>query len=174
MADTAYTRIYHRGKIKREIIYISYHDALTGLYNRRYFEEEINRLDTKRNYPLSIVFADVNGLKKTNDNHGHKKGDEILIKVAEIIESEFRSDDIIARIGGDEFVALLPKTKNEDSEKIVDRIKKKCSESYIDSIEISIAFGVDAKIESKQNINDIIKNAEDKMYSDKSKNKTNK
>ncbi len=164
-----YSDISQRKNAQREITYMSYHDALTGLYNRRFFEEEISRLDTKRNYPLSIVFADVNGLKNTNDNYGHKKGDKLLKEAAKIIKSEFRSDDIIARIGGDEFIALLPKTKIEDSERIVDRIKKKCSESYIDSIEISIAFGVDAKIEPEQNINDIIKNAEDKMYCNKKK-----
>ncbi|MCK5763256.1 MAG: GGDEF domain-containing protein, partial [Clostridiales bacterium] len=166
---TGFWTILDRGEQVEQIKYLSFHDSLTGFYNRRFFEEEISRLDTKRNYPLSIVFADVNGLKNTNDNYGHKEGDKLLKEAAKIIKSEFRSDDIIARIGGDEFIALLPKTKIEDSERIVDRIKKKCSESYIDSIEISIAFGVDAKIESEQNINGIIKNAEDKMYCNKKK-----
>src|SRR5665647_2949352 len=99
-----------RKKAERQVLYISYHDQLTGLYNRRFYEEELNRLDTKRNLPLTIVMGDVNGLKLINDSLGHAMGDELLKKTAEVIKKGCRADDIIARLGGDEFVVVLPKT----------------------------------------------------------------
>lgn len=110
-----------------EIYYMSYHDPLTGLYNRRVFEEEIKRLDTERNLPISIIMGDCNGLKLTNDAFGHSVGDRLLKKVAEAIKSACRADDIVARWGGDEFIILLPKTKKEEAKTIVERIKNICS-----------------------------------------------
>ncbi len=97
-----------------EIEYLSYHDHLTGLYNRRFFEEEIDRLDTERNLPITIIMGDVNGLKLINDSFGHEVGDELLIKTAEVIATECREDDIVARLGGDEFViCFLRPTKRK-------------------------------------------------------------
>ncbi len=87
---------------------------MTGLYNRRFYEEKIKRLDTTRNLPISIIMGDVNNLKVINDRFGHEKGDELLVKAAEAIHNVCRTDDIAARWGGDEFVILLPKTKNQD------------------------------------------------------------
>jgi len=165
-----YTDISQRKKAERDILYMSYHDILTGLYNRRFFEEEIKRLDTKRNYPLAIVMADINKLKIVNDVFGHKKGDALLKKAAEIIKNECRSDDIIARIGGDEFAVMLPNTTIEDATMLIDRIKKICSKTHIKAIEISVAFGVCIKENEKQDINEIMKKAEDNMY----RQKTNK
>ena len=83
-----------------QIEYLSYHDQLTGLYNRRFFEEELKRLDTVRNLPLSIIFADINGLKTINDAFGHQQGDQLIQQVAEVMKAECRADDIIARTGG--------------------------------------------------------------------------
>src|SRR5665648_533172 len=111
--------ITDRKKTEKEILYLSYHDHLTGLYNRRFYEEELTRLNTKRNLPLTIVMGDVNGLKLINDSFGHAMGDELLGKVAEVIKNGCRADDIIARLGGDEFVILLPKTDVFETEKII-------------------------------------------------------
>lgn len=88
-----------------------------------FFEEELKRLDRESNLPVSIIVADVNGLKLTNDIFGHNAGDELLKKVAEVFKSVCRRDDIIAGVGGDEFVILLPKTEAKDVEKIISRIK---------------------------------------------------
>src|SRR5664280_1549772 len=96
--------ITDRKNAEAELVYISYHDQLTGLYNRRFFEEELRRLDTKRNFPLSIIMGDINGLKFINDSFGHAIGDEYLKKATEIIKKACRADEIIARLGGDEFV----------------------------------------------------------------------
>ena len=105
--------------------YLSFHDPLTGLYNRRFFEEELSRLDTGRNLPLTFVMVDVNGLKLANDAFGHDAGDKILIRIANAIKSECRSDDIIARTGGDEFVLLLPNTDSNAADTLVKRNEKR-------------------------------------------------
>ena len=127
--------INERTKREKEISYLSYHDVLTGLYNRRFYEEEIKRLDTERNLPISIIIGDVNGLKLVNDAFGHDKGDELLQKAAAAIQSACRTDDIVARWGGDEFVILLPKTKTEEAEEIVNRIKELYSKEHVNAIQ---------------------------------------
>jgi len=156
-------------RIKREDEnrYLSYHDALTGVYNRRFYEEEIKRLDTQRNLPISIIIGDVNGLKLVNDAFGHEKGDELLQKVAMAIQGACRTDDIIARWGGDEFVILLPKTNKEETEKIVQRIKELYSNILVNSIPISISFGWETKKNTDEDIHTILKSAEDSMYKHK-------
>ena len=111
-----------RRERRRRIEYISYHDQLTGLYNRRFFEEELKRLDTERNLPVSILYADINGLKTINDAFGHKSGDKLIKMVSTSIKTSCRTDKIIARIGGDEFVILLPKTNATDVEALAKRI----------------------------------------------------
>ncbi len=110
---------------QRWIEFLSYHDQLPGLYNRRFFEEELLRLDTKRSLPISLVFADVNGLKTINDAFGHHVGDQLINKVADVFLAECRADDIISRTGGDEFVIILPNTDSVSSEKLIKRIKSK-------------------------------------------------
>lgn len=151
-------------KFKEEkILYLSYFDQLTGLYNRRFYEEELRRLDTKRNLPLTLVMADVNGLKLTNDAFGHVAGDMLLKAVADIMKKELRSDDILARIGGDEFV-LLPKTDSVAAQLIVNRIKDKISKTVIDKISASVSFGFDTKKEEYEDMEKIFSQAEDYMY----------
>ncbi len=162
-----YADISERKKAEKEILYMNYHDQLTGVYNRRFFEEELKRLDTKRNLPISVVMADVNGLKLINDAFGHAAGDRLLIKTAELIKKECRIDEIIARLGGDEFVILLPKTNSEEAEKVIKRIKLINSNIRLDSMELSISFGWETKDSAAQDINEILKNAEDNMYRDK-------
>lgn len=147
--------------------YLSYHDVLTGLYNRRYYEEAIERLDTERNLPISIIVADVNGLKLINDAFGHSKGDEFLRKAAIAIQSACRADDIVARWGGDEFIILLPKTKTEEAEEIVKKIKDMYSNEYVNAISVSISFGWDTKRIVDEDIIRVLRSAEDYMYKHK-------
>ena len=149
---------------QKEIEYLSFHDQLTGLYNRRFFEEELIRLDTKRNLPLTLVMSDVNGLKLTNDAFGHHLGDKLLQRAAEVMKNELRADDIIARIGGDEFVILLPQTNSEQAAIIVNRINHILSEEKLDSIILSISFGWATKLMEREDLTDVYKKAEDDMY----------
>ena len=152
---------------RRQIEYLSYHDQMTGLYNRRFFEEELKRLDTRRNLPLSFVFADVNGLKTINDAFGHQSGDQLIQLVSEVFKKECRADDIISRTGGDEFVILLPKTEAVFVQELVKRIKEKIEQKKIMDINISVSFGWDTKLTEDQFALDVLKNAEDHMYQKK-------
>ena len=162
-----YIDITYRKESQDKIKYLSFHDQLTGLYNRRFFEEEIKRLDAKENYPLSLVMIDANGLKLINDAFGHKAGDLLLKKIAEILKREFRSDDVIARVGGDEFVILLPNTDSAAVEKIIERVKKAASKEKVEGIEVSVAYGWDTKSDPYTHIDDVFKRADTKMYSQK-------
>jgi diguanylate cyclase (GGDEF)-like protein/PAS domain S-box-containing protein len=152
---------------EKEIKFLLFHDELTGVYNRRFLEEELERLDTSRQLPLSIMMIDVNGLKLINDSFGHHIGDSLLKKVAANLKAGVRKEDIVARFGGDEFAILLPQTSKQDAEIIADRIKQNCSQSYIKGNVISVAIGIAAKSTVSENIEEIFKLADDRMYYDK-------
>jgi diguanylate cyclase (GGDEF)-like protein/PAS domain S-box-containing protein len=154
-------------KQQEEIKYLSYHDNLTNLYNRTFMEEEMKRLDSSRQLPISIVMIDVNGLKLFNDTYGHQKGDQLLIKTAEILKKSTRSEDIVARWAGDEFVILLPKTSRIEMGKIINRIEANCSQTEDDEILISLAVGVAVKEKVEENIFDVFNKADKEMYKQK-------
>lgn len=156
--------VTQKRKQRRQIEYLSFHDALTGLFNRRFFEEEMKRLDTPRNYPLTIIMADLNGLKLTNDAFGHHEGDKLLKQTANLFRTHLRSEDIAARWGGDEFVILMPQTTSIDAEKIVQRIILADSKQNTIQGVLSIAFGWETKNESSEVLEDVFKRAEEYMY----------
>ncbi len=159
--------ITERRQAEEKIRYLSFHDKVTGLYNRAYFEEELNRLDTPRQLPLSMIIADVNGLKLVNDAFGHQDGDRLLVEAARIIKESSRKEDIVCRWGGDEFAVLLPRTFAGDVEKIITRIKTACNKCQPDPIELSIALGSATKTSPEMNMHDVIKKAETEMYNQK-------
>jgi diguanylate cyclase (GGDEF)-like protein/PAS domain S-box-containing protein len=159
--------ITERKKAEEKIEYLSFHDGLTGLYNRAYFDEELNRLDTERQLPITIVMGDLNGLKLINDAYGHSKGDMLLRNIADILKESFRKEDITSRWGGDEFITILPKTDVKDAISIIKRIKELCEEKSTIEMPLSISFGASTKKSSSENIVDILKEAEDKMYKSK-------
>jgi diguanylate cyclase (GGDEF)-like protein/PAS domain S-box-containing protein len=158
-------RDFSEKKQKQEKIeFLSYHDQLTGLYNRRFYEEELERLDIGRNLPIAIIMGDVNGLKLINDSFGHAMGDELLKKVAEVMIKGCRADDIIARLGGDEFVIILPKTDTSESEKIIKLIKDLLLKEKVCSNDISVSFGWETKNNAEEKVEEIFNSAEDHMY----------
>jgi diguanylate cyclase (GGDEF)-like protein len=140
------------------------HDGLTGIYNRAFFEEELKRLDTFRQLPLSIVMGDLNGLKIVNDVFGHIEGDNILRAAADNITKACRSEDIIARWGGDEFIILLPKTPEKAVDEVCNRIRSLFSEYSDAKVQLSISLGHATKTNEDEDIQNIIKYAEDRMY----------
>lgn len=154
---------------QKQIEYLSFNDYLTGLYNRRYIEDEIKRLDSEKNLPLTVMVLDVNGLKLTNDAFGHEMGDKLLKVAADIMRKVCRECDIIGRIGGDEFIILLPKTDEKQAEKIKNRISEECSKIKLDSVIVSLAIGYAVKNNIKQDIDNIEKNADNIMYKNKIK-----
>ncbi|ADY56002.1 diguanylate cyclase and metal dependent phosphohydrolase [Syntrophobotulus glycolicus DSM 8271] len=153
-----------RKKVEKEIVFLSYHDKLTGLYNRRFYEEEIKRMDTENNLPISIIMGDVNGLKLVNDAFGHDKGDELLLKCAAALKKACCQNEIIVRLGGDEFLVLLPRTEGEEAKQVIDRIKSHYAKESVNGLSISISFGSDTKRRPEEDIFKIQKNAEDYMY----------
>lgn len=167
LEDKVKERTIELEKINEEVIYLSYHDQLTGLYNRRYFDEELRRIDTDGNYPLTIIMADVNGLKLLNDSLGHAMGDELIKKAANIITTVCGKNGVVARIGGDEFVILLPSTGSVEVESILGDIKSKAAGEKVGFAEISIAFGYEVKTHKGEQIENILKKAEDNMYKTK-------
>ena len=159
--------ITERKKYETDLKYISFHDQLTGLYNRHYLEEEMERLDTERQMPISIIIMDLNGLKLINDTYGHNTGDEMLKRAAKILTNVCRSEDLIARYGGDEFVVYLPKTSESEALKISSRIETACRQERIDDVPISLSSGVRVKESSGQRLLDVLMEAEDNMYKNK-------
>ncbi|TCK92568.1 PAS domain S-box-containing protein/diguanylate cyclase (GGDEF)-like protein [Natranaerovirga hydrolytica] len=161
--------ISERKKTEKVIRQLSYHDKLTGLYNRAFFEKELQRLDNERHLPLSIIIGDVNGLKLTNDAFGHLEGDALLKRVAEVLKMATRKEDIIARWGGDEFAIIMPNTELKTAAKTCQRIKSNSLKVKSEPIPVSIGLGYAAKVVENQDIFDIIKDAETHMYSNKLK-----
>jgi len=154
-------------KKETNIRYISFHDQLTGLYNRHFLEEEMKRLDTQRQLPISIIMADINGLKLVNDTYGHSTGDEMIKTAANILERVCRKEDIIARWGGDEFVILSPQTTEKTALEICKRIHDKYSKTYVKDVPISISSGTASKNHTDNDLKEVLKEAEDNMYKKK-------
>lgn len=166
-AVITFTDITSRRNAEKENIYLNSHDSLTGLYNRRYYEEELGGLDKESNLPISIIMTDVNGLKQTNDIFGHTAGDLLLQKAADTLKNVCRKDDIIARLGGDEFIVILPKTSKEEVEAIANRIKINYSKQRVEAFTCSISVGCDTKYLIKEDIMQVIVNADELMFSEK-------
>lgn len=157
-----------RKSAEQYLQHISTHDALTGLYNRAFFDVEFNRLQFGLSLPVSIVMIDVDGLKKLNDTKGHDAGDYLIIGVAAILKEAFRGDDIVARIGGDEFAAILFETGETEAEKVIKRIRK-CQERYNNSAprcQAHFSIGVATAVRG-MDIQATFKEADARMYADK-------
>ncbi len=151
---------HHEEKIE----YLSFHDNLTGLYNRVFFEEQLKYFNREEFLPLSIIVGDVNGLKLSNDVFGHDAGDRLLIKIAAILRASCRPEDIIARWGGDEFAIILPRTTYREALNVCEAVKRNCELEDTGPIQPSIALGVATKSKNHQDIILVLKDAEDVMY----------
>ncbi|MFO7952073.1 MAG: diguanylate cyclase [Bacillota bacterium] len=156
--------ITDRKKAEEYIRYVSFHDQLTDLYNRHYFEqckEELKEIPV-----LSVIMTDVNGLKLVNDTYGHKAGDELLKKYANILRKLFKQSDLFFRWGGDEFIIILKDTKEAKSWKLCNRLIKHCGEAFVNDIPLSISVGISSKLPGGD-IDNAIQEAEDMMYKHK-------
>ncbi|MFO7859955.1 MAG: PAS domain S-box protein [Desulfosalsimonas sp.] len=159
--------ITERKKAEEHIRYVSFHDSITGLYNRAYFEEEIKRLDTGRSLPVSFIIGDLNNLKLVNDTFGHEEGDRLLQNISEILRKTCRNEDVIARWGGDEFAVILPATSAAIAGSICSRIKRQAELSNGTAVAPSIALGFAEKSRAADNIYMVIRQAEEQMYENK-------
>ncbi|WP_186422196.1 HD domain-containing phosphohydrolase [Lacrimispora celerecrescens] len=147
--------------------YLSYHDQLTGLYNRRFFEDQLLQLNSPNYYPLFITMADINGLKLMNDSFGHAAGDIYIQKVAEVLREGFREKDIISRLGGDEFIILSPNTDAAEIKELIGRINERTKHEAVHKITLSVSFGYSVKCRAEESILDVLRKAEDYMYKKK-------
>lgn len=160
--------ITERKRMEQELQHLSTHDILTGLYNRNFFETEMARIQLSRLFPVSIVVADVDNLKTVNDRYGHSAGDELIRKLSQQLRQSFRAEDIVARIGGDEFAVLLPKMDEKATHAIVARLRadlKKLNDPLI-SLSIGLAIG-----EEGCDLSEVMRLADDRMYQDKAAHK---
>lgn len=157
-------------KLNREKLeYLGLHDSLTGLYNRAFFDAEMQRLSGSREYPVTIIVADLDGLKLINDTMGHAQGDALIKAGAIVLQNSLRSSDILARIGGDEYAVLLPRTDQPTGEMIVGRIRALLEQHNGENpaLPLSIALGVATGEEGSVPLEEIFKTADDLMYRDK-------
>lgn len=159
-----YTDISIRKAYEREILYMSYHDQLTGLYNRRYFEKQIRNFDSLDNYPLYLVMADLNGLKLANDAFGHLFGDQVLQKTANLLKKHLTGDDFVARIGGDEFIMVISGKSPDDFRMFLNNIIDDFKNTRLGTFQLSVSFGWEIKTREEENIYDIMNRAESYMY----------
>jgi diguanylate cyclase (GGDEF)-like protein/PAS domain S-box-containing protein len=165
----SFVDITERKHAEVKLLYLSTHDVLTGLYNRAFFEEEIARLERGREFPISVVMIDVNGMKAMNDTLGHAAGDDLLRRAAQVLKASFRAEDMVARIGGDEFAALLPNTDATAAEEVLTRIRHYVAShnSANHSMLLSLALGVATGIKGSL-LTEVFKEADRRMYQDKS------
>ena len=161
------TDITERKKNEERLEYLSYNDQLTGVFNRRYFAEIINKIDVIENLPITFIMADVNGLKMINDSFGHIYGDELLVKASNAMKSVCRESDIIARLGGDEFVLIAPRTDNKGAKKLINKMQKMIIKENVEAISMSVSFGYQIKLNKEENIHKILSEAEDNLYKHK-------
>lgn len=153
--------------------YISTHDQLTGIGNRSWFEAEFNRLISSRCWPVSIIATDLDGLKEVNDTFGHGAGDELIIRAAAVLVASCRGDEKIFRVGGDEFIILLPGINEPEALAIVNRIRNKIAHEEETSPCLSMSLGV-AVANIPEQLNETLKRADQRMYQDKMHRKTDR
>ena len=147
-----------------EVEYLSMHDYLTGLYNRRYFSEVLKSLDCKEHFPLGLMMMDVNGLKIINDAFGHQTGDLVLKEISKVFKDVVKSKGIVSRIGGDEFTIIVKNTDEEELLNIKEEINQKVNQTTVKNVSLSVSVGYAMKDDHSMDISDILRDAENIMY----------
>lgn len=150
---------------QEKLTYLSQRDPLTGLYNRRYFEEALKRYESSSN-PVGLIMCDVDGLKLVNDTLGHEQGDRLLRVISDLMKSCFRGDDILARVGGDEFAAIVPNASPGLLEERIQAIFNKVKDYNLEhrDFPISISLGYAVRRHPQVPILQVFKEADDNMY----------
>jgi diguanylate cyclase (GGDEF)-like protein/PAS domain S-box-containing protein len=161
--------ITERKQMEDELRYISTRDSLTGIYNRHFFQTEMERIQGGRLFPVSIVMADLDNLKVINDQHGHKTGDAMIIKAAELLKKSFRSEDIIARLGGDEFGVLLTETGTTEMSDIISRFYHEIKTQQNALFSLSLGW---ATAQESSSLVDLMHQADVQMYQEKAARRT--
>ncbi len=149
------------------IEFLSYHDQLSGLFNRRYFDEKLPLTDIPANLPISVMMLDLNALKMANDAFGHHFGDRLIREIAGIMRDNCREGDMLVRSGGDEFIAVMPNTDIKQAAGIMAGILAGAAASNTGGIQLSVSGGCSTKESADQDILDILLKAEVELYRNK-------
>ncbi len=143
LVQVALTDITARKRAEAYLEFLGRHDVLTKLFNRSYYVEEMNRLERKGPFPVTVIMADLNGLKDANDNWGHDAGDALLRRAGEVLNKLFERPSCACRIGGDEFAVLLPATESRQTEAIIDDLHKlvELNNQFYSGMPLSLSVG---------------------------------
>lgn len=170
----AFNSLMNRLHEKEDKLYhLSTHDAMTGLYNRLFFEAELERINRGRNYPVSIIMADLDNLKLVNDTLGHAAGDTLIAAAARALREAFRAEDVVARIGGDEFAVLLESTDTDAAAEAIGRIREavvRCNGPAAEAF-LSLSLGAATAATASQ-LYETWKLADQRMYAEKGRRKS--
>lgn len=155
-------------EVNDELVHVGNHDGLTGLYNRTFFDAEYDRMSRGRTFPISFIVADINGLKLANDRRGNAVGDELITRAGELLRRQVRADDVLARVGGDEFVMLLPHADAAASEMILNRIRTAMAKEAAGGEDLPVSLSLGSGTAPKpERMADALKEADDRMTLDK-------
>jgi len=155
-------------RLYEEVQKLAMTDTLTGIFNRAFFEAELARMELSRDFPVSIIIADLDNMKKTNDTLGHAAGDELLKQTVQALLTVFRASDILARIGGDEFAILLPNTDSARVEQMLSRVRRKLTEYNTANSDLSVQLSLGASTAEHGNLLAMAFTIADQhMYADK-------
>jgi diguanylate cyclase (GGDEF)-like protein/PAS domain S-box-containing protein len=157
-----------RKRTEEKLRFLSTHDSLTGLYNRSYFEETLARLERSGQFPVSVIVGDVDDLKLVNDTYGHAAGDELLRRAADALREAFRDNDIIARIGGDEFAVLIPSSDAGVARKAIERVRStlEARNQNRGDLRMGLSIGAATAREATR-LEEAVKEADRAMYREK-------
>jgi diguanylate cyclase (GGDEF)-like protein len=161
-----------RVRIEKQLRHLSTHDTLTSIYNRAHFEEELARLECSQEFPVTVIVADVDGLKIINDTQGHIVGDQILKCSAALLSSAVRSSDVLARIGGDEFAILLANTDAAIAERLLQRFQENISRYNLEHPELPVQLSFGTATAEDGDLADTFKLADQRMYEHKTTQKS--
>jgi diguanylate cyclase (GGDEF)-like protein len=144
LVQIALTDITARKKAEAYLEFLGKHDVLTKLYNRSFYVDELNRLERKGPLPVTIIMADLNGLKTANDQWGHAAGDALLRRIGEVLNALIEKPYHAARIGGDEFAVLLPATDHRDGAALMENIEKlvEVNNQFYSTARLSLSMGI--------------------------------
>lgn len=161
--------ITERKAAEEKMRYFSMHDTLTGLYNRTFFEEEMRKLEGEHVAPVGLIMCDVDGLKLINDSMGHDKGDSLLVSTANLIKSCFRSSDVVARVGGDEFAILLPDATETILEYTYQRLQENAFSlnNSLQELPLSLSIGFALRTDTSTSLDKLFIEADNSMYREK-------
>jgi len=165
LVQVALTDITARKRAEAYLEYLGKHDVLTKLYNRSFYVDELNRLERKGPFPVTIAMIDLNGLKAANDQLGHAAGDALLRRAGEVLSKAVDKPSCAARIGGDEFALLMPGTEERDAKLVLESIENllEVNNQFYTGLPLSFSMGL-ATSEPGERLESVVKRADLRMY----------